>query len=274
MWVAHSIKEVIKIRNFYTFFSVHFKDGFNFYGESHNFWECLYVIDGKVCVSADEKVYNLSSGEIIFHKPLEMHKFYIDNKNGATLLIFSFDIEGSKSDYFKEKVFMLSPEQKNIIDSLLEYVDKDLTFKISKNYLEPFDSSDIYSQAVSTYIHQLFLFLLENENLSQNATDPHAIIYKKAVNYMKSMVSAQVSVEDVAKKCNISTSSLKRIFYKYSGLSIHKYFLTLKINTAANMLKNGESVTQVAQTLDFSSQGYFSKVFKRETGINPTQIKS
>jgi AraC-like DNA-binding protein len=55
-------------------------------------------------------------------------------------------------------------------------------------------------------------------------------------------------------------------------MSVHKYFLTLKIKTATVLLKGGMSVSEVSDTLGFSSQGYFSATYKRETGNNPSQI--
>ena len=54
----------------YSLFETHYNGRYVFPGETHNFWECLYVQKGEVCVSADERVYNLTDGEIIFHKPL------------------------------------------------------------------------------------------------------------------------------------------------------------------------------------------------------------
>ena len=56
--------------------------------------KCLYILDGELCVSADERIYNMSQGELIFHKPLEFHKFIVNNPKGATVLTFSFSAGG------------------------------------------------------------------------------------------------------------------------------------------------------------------------------------
>jgi quercetin dioxygenase-like cupin family protein len=65
IWFSNDVNEQIQIEKFFSLFEIHYDNGFNFLGESHNFWECLYVLDGKVCVSGDERVYNLTKGEII-----------------------------------------------------------------------------------------------------------------------------------------------------------------------------------------------------------------
>lgn len=113
-WLAYPIKEQIRITDMYSLFVVHYDCGYAFPGESHNFWECVYIIKGEACISGNERVYNLAQGSIIFHKPLELHKFIVNGKDGADMLIFSFTAEGPLTAYLEEKVFMLSDFQKSI----------------------------------------------------------------------------------------------------------------------------------------------------------------
>ena len=87
---AIPIIEQIHITSMHSLFKIHYECGFEFPGETHDFWECLYILDGELCVSADERIYNMSQGELIFHKPLEFHKFIVNNSKGATVLTFSF----------------------------------------------------------------------------------------------------------------------------------------------------------------------------------------
>ena len=89
-WKAFPVIEQIRITDFYSMFIRICDRDYAFLGETHDFWECLYVMDGEVCVSADERVYNLSTGQMIFHKPQELHKFHVVSESGAFLFIFSF----------------------------------------------------------------------------------------------------------------------------------------------------------------------------------------
>ena len=124
MWTPFKINEQIAISEMFSFFETYYENGYTFQGETHNFWECMYVINGRVCVSGDERVYNLSKGEIIFHKPMELHKFYVNDEKGAKLLIFSFSATGELTEFMKDKVFNLSFSQKEIIDALMKYIRK------------------------------------------------------------------------------------------------------------------------------------------------------
>ena len=73
--------------------------------------------------------------------------------------------------------------------------------------------------------------------------------------------------------CYMSPVSVKQTFSRYAGMSIMAYFNNLKITAAISMLKSGMTVQEVAQRLGFSSQNYFSTVFKRIRGVSPSTFK-
>ena len=276
VWLAYPVTEQIHITAMYSLFKVHYSEGYEFSGEVHNFWECLYVLDGEVCISADERVYNLSRGEIIFHKPLELHKFIVNSPKGATLLIFSFSADGPLTDWLRDKVFLLNNEQAQILKALLSYTQRNAGTSQQLSYvhsLNPFAALPYYSQMVTTYLYQLFLSLADESVISSVSSAPDAITFRKAISYLNCNLHTQPSVAEIAHFSNVSEASLKRLFEKYAGISVHKYLLRLKIKAAIELLGDGESVSVVSERLGFTSQSYFSKAFKRETGKNPSQIK-
>lgn len=278
-WNPLYVKEQIRIDTLFSLFTEHKDNGFHFPGETHNFWECFYVIEGSACASGDDKVYNLSAGDLVFHKPMELHKFYIDHENGAELLIFSFNLKGPLSEYFKDKVFRLNDEQQQIVCTLLNFINRQATladnsgkYRKEDQLLRLKNSSPVYLQRIVTFLHALLLSLGESGNISHFSTVSDALVFQQAVQYMTEHIYGQPTVAEIAKHCFLSESGLKRIFTKYAGISIHKYFLTLKFKIAAQLLQDGMSVREVSEKLNFSSQSYFSVSFKREIGINPSKL--
>ena len=53
------LKRGIQIEKFHTFFKIQFRNDYVFNGESHNFWEMVFVLDGSVGITADSDVYVL-----------------------------------------------------------------------------------------------------------------------------------------------------------------------------------------------------------------------
>lgn len=280
-WISYPVREQIRITDMYSLFEVHYENGYAFPGETHNFWECVYIMRGEACVSGNERVYNLARGSIIFHKPLEFHKFLVNGVDGAELLIFSFTAEGPLTTFLEEKVFDLSDAQQDIIASLLSFLRTRVenakqqvpSAKTPYLYLEPFRTLPTYSQMVALYLQQLMLSLAETGSVSSVSSAPDAVVFRRAISYLSSNVHGQPSVLETARHCNVSEASLKRIFDKYAGIGIHKYLLKLKTRAAAELLQNGESVSNVAEQLGFNNQSYFSRAFKRETGLAPSSLK-
>lgn len=280
IWKAYEVKNKLNIYEFYSIHESTFDENFVFPGESHGFWECVYVEDGSICVTADDKIYNLTKGEIIFHKPYEFHKFTVEKK--TKLFIFSFSMEGEFTNHFRNKIFLLSPQQKSFINNLITYMKSQLdemdinpteqNDEQGDMFLKPFEEISAYSQILTNQIYSLFFSLLDSKTKDYSINNYDSAIYKKALIYMNNMISENLSLPEIAEKAETSVSTLKRIFKKYTGYSVHKFFLMQKLNYASALLKSGITVTEVATRLGFSSQGYFSKVFQRELGYPPSSL--
>lgn len=274
IWNPYPVREQLRITQMYSFFEKSYAKGYSFPGELHDFWECLYVLKGKISVTADERIHSLQEGDIIFHKPMELHKFSVGQETGADLLIFSFTFEGEASDRLKNRVFRLSAEQKEVIYRLTAYIHKTVkadptSSKTPKylEYIEPFAHQPAYSQTVTLYLCELFLMLADDGVPSEGSHTQGADLFRKCVGYMTDRLANQITLTELAEYCNISESGVKRLFRKYTGMGVHKYFLTLKIKTASLLLREGVRVSEVAERTGFNSQAYFSAAFKRETGL-------
>lgn len=273
IYKSFKINEYVQIPEMFTAFRCHFKSNFSFDGEYHNFWECVYVINGSICASGDERVYRLNPGDIIFHKPMELHKFHTDSPIGATLFICSFSLSGECCEFLKNQVFCLDDKQKNVINSLFEYLSENTPAHNMNytDYIKHFYSSPEYSQILCNHLCMLFLMLCQNGNHAPLLTASDAVIFGNVVTFMHNHVSENYSAENIANHFCLSLTSLKRIFAKYAGMGIHKYFMQLKITKATELLKSGLNVTEVAHTLGFEEQSYFSKVYKKYIGMTPSE---
>ena len=277
--LPYKIDEILKINEFFSLFECIRPGGYNFTGETHDFWECVYVIDGKVCVTADERVYNMEKGDFIFHKPLELHKLNVDEDKFAHLFIFSFSMSGILSKFFENKVFSLDEKQIKIILTLINFIRKK-THLFPKengsdiNPLPLLSTSNTNLFIAVNYLYTLFLSLSEGFNVAEETDNENAKIFKTAVKFMNENIHLPLTIKDIAEKCCISATGLKKIFIEYSGLGIHKYFLKLKLNRATTLISEEKNINVISEMLGFSSQAYFSYAFKREMGCTPSEYKN
>ncbi len=278
-WESFDIVEQISINRLFTVYKMHFDAGYNFVGEMHDFWECMYILDGSLTASADDKVHTLSCGDFILFKPYELHKFSVDSLDGATVLTLSFAMEGAFYKSLEGRAYHLNTVQRDIIKNFLEFLELEGKKKQGNAYQEyywnilpHFKNDNIFLQTVSLFLKRILLTLSDGADTLSKTKTYETDLFRKALQIMNENIYKSLSVDGLADALNISTSSLKRLFDKYAGMSVHKYFLSLKIKTATIFLKSGMSVNEVADSLGFSSAGYFSCVFKRETGNNASQI--
>ena len=238
---------------------------FVFNGESHDPWEIVFVVDGFVEVTEDEKIYRLESGNIILHAPNEFHRIRSIDGSSPRVLVTSFNVSGELPPELENGVFILESDQCSDFHSIFNKIHI---------FLHGDKSSDYVSLEASAL---LCAFLIR---LSQSTRPQKRLIatqsaseYRKAVSAMANGICMDLTLEDIARECNVSVSYIKLLFSKYAGISPKKYYSGLRIRHACSLLDGGMSVSAVAEEMCFSSPNYFCVFFKRNMGISPMEYQ-
>jgi DNA-binding LacI/PurR family transcriptional regulator/AraC-like DNA-binding protein len=96
------------------------------------------------------------------------------------------------------------------------------------------------------------------------------ITVKKITDYLTDHINEMTDIEKMAEALMISRSYLSRKCRELTGLSVQQLHEKLKIEQAKNMLALQRfELSEIASTLGFKSQNYFSNVFKKNTGLSP-----
>lgn len=102
----------------------------------------------------------------------------------------------------------------------------------------------------------------------------HAKPVVKSITYIRENLHTKITVEDLAAAAGCSASYLAHLFRQETGYSVQRYIQMQKIETAKNMLRYSEfSISEIAATLSFPSQSYFTEVFRRNTGVSPGKYR-
>lgn len=267
MHIFHPIHRQIQIEAIISAYNVIRPKDFFFAGEMHDFWELVLVNGGHAIATADERLYRLDAGKLIFHKPMEFHRIWSDQQTEPHLMIISFRVKGDGMQRFKNACYNLTLIEQEQFAQITDSFMQTLQYAADGDKARYSLSSNLSAVLLENFLLQLSRRdVYPNPKLSQDEAQ-----YSNIVSIMKKNCECSLSLEKLAELCQMSVSNLKRIFALYSDVAPAKYFLTLKLRRAMQLLENGMPANQVAEQLDFSGTNYFYTVFKREIGMTPQQ---
>jgi len=104
---------------------------------------------------------------------------------------------------------------------------------------------------------------------------PHARKLAPIVSLLQSHHARTFSIEELAAKAELSPSRFRVLFRQYTGHSVIRYQNWLRINRARDLLLSGEyTVTEAAKEVGFLDVYYFSRLFKKLTGLTPSHYRN
>ncbi|MCY1152353.1 MAG: AraC family transcriptional regulator [Sphaerochaetaceae bacterium] len=276
------LNRTIKIENIVTVHYFEYPSTFLFKGESHDFWEFLYVDKGEVGVTSGEKVYQLKQGQIIFHTPNQFHDVFCNGKISPNLLVVSFDCNSEYMSYFEDKVMNINNHLSLYLHTILK--EAKLTYEndladpyfteLKLNPTAPKFSQDLIAISLEGFLIELIRLQLNESNntsISIHEKENNRRV-QKVINYLESNITTNITLENICTHCSMSRSLVQKLFKDDTGWSVMEYFYRLKIEEAKRLIRNGtNNFTQIADHLGYSTIHYFSRQFKKIVGMSPSE---
>lgn len=244
---------------------------YHFSGESHFYWEITYVDTGELVTEIDGKEFKLESQSMMLYFPNQFHKQRIEGDKSCSYLTIMFDmnINVHDIDHIKNKVFTCTQEMYNLFNSFIKHST------ILETYNVPY-SRDL----MISYLQELIILVIQydspNHTQHLNSNPIQANFENELVNeinkYILNNICEPISVEDLCDHFAISRSSLQVLFKKNMYMPPKQYINDIKMMRAQVMiLEENLPITEVAMRLGFSSIHYFSRKFKKQFGLSPTE---
>lgn len=105
---------------------------------------------------------------------------------------------------------------------------------------------------------------------------PHrSSLVSRAIAYVQEQYGKQMSLETAAHELGISPNRLSRLFSEETGKGFSDYLIEYRIEKAKEMLvQPGASIKHVSISCGYPDPNYFSRLFKKVTGLTPTVFSS
>lgn len=227
-------------------------------------------------IRTENKLYKLREMSVFPCNPQQRHRIEDTGITDFKALILyiektflrsvSEELFGNSNLELKNNCFLFSPALKELI----------YTFIRECRVWQPGSALMLESLSVQAAIH-----LLRDSSNSLSLSSLHLVEYednksiKKAIEYIVDNYRNSISLSDLAFETHYSPYHLLRLFKHHTGKTPFKFLLDVKIEKAKSFLQHTDySMSQICDLCGFSCVSYFSQVFKKKTGLTPTQFKS
>ncbi len=224
------------------------------------------VVSGKGSYTANGTTYNLSAGDMFIIKPSQLVTYTADETDP-----WEYYWVGYNGTYAQKITSKLPFSESNLAFSPNNFTGcKNLIYQIYSS-----SGNDIASSSAMTgFLYLLFSELIkEVKSVEVNNADIQSSYVIDAIKYIQFNYSSDINVNDIAAAVGISRSHLYRVFVASLNQSPIDYLTEYRINEACSLLQNTHlSISEVAISVGFFDQFYFSRVFKKIKNVPPSKF--
>ncbi|MGI6777080.1 MAG: helix-turn-helix transcriptional regulator [Acetivibrionales bacterium] len=149
--------------------------------------------------------------------------------------------------------------------------DVEQIFGLNYKYL-----SEIHSfSTVEELTYWLSKIMVRFTDCVFNLTDvKHVDVIYKAIDYVKRNYMKKITLEEVASQVYLSPSYFSKIFKEEMKINFNTYLNQIRIEMSKKLLLDDSIVlVDVSNLVGYEDQSYFSKVFKKMTGVSPGKYR-
>lgn len=235
----------------------------------HHVFELFYLQKGTREYFIGDEFYQINEGDVVLIPPNVIHR---TAGKVATRTLVNFSHAFLKS-YFTEELLTVLPLDRPMIfrpdEKLYGWVEE--AFSLMQNRFA--DGEEASRPFVACTLAGL-LFSMAHETNRYVATPYTDQRIGQIVRYINEHFNEIEDIQQIAEHFFISKYHLCRTFNKALGLPLISYLNSIKIRSAAELMKNEDlNLTDIATHCGFNSSSYFCKVFKAEKGVSPTAYR-
>ncbi len=262
------------------------RDDFPVRPHFHHYVEIIYMIEGNIFASSDDREYYLNEGDVLLFFGDSIHSMSASSVRGARYAVIKFDASrlAVSTSFTPKPATMLNAarsRQARVFFDARETAEEDFKGLFLDCVRELRDRKLGYDVVVHAKLCILFARLIriwESEGIDfEGITDRlqgDEVTIRNILEYIDLHMEEKLKVEDLAKRCGMSYSHFAKSFRETYGRSCKEYLEMLRIGKAEEMLKLSDmSLNDVSQELGYADQSHFIRSFKRLKGVTPGSLR-
>lgn len=276
------VRDLINVQQIMSIHYFEFKSDFNFSGETHSYWELVYINSGSAIVTADNERKILQSGEIIFHKPGEKHTIASLPSDPPTVFIITFKTASRDMAFFENRRMNVPAPLKKYISEMISDGSQAYVLTDDSPYEVPLIKREdgLYGseQLIKLNLEMLLLKLIRSATIPKIPENERKFkdnLTSSIIEILNNNVYGRITVDAIGKKLGFSRTHIAAVFKANTGKTITEYLRELKISEAKYLIrKESYTIAQISDFLCFDNPQYFCRVFKKQTKMTPTEYSA
>ncbi len=235
-------------------FAFGYKSGDVFQNVAYEGYELTYFASGTGTMSSNDKTFTYRPNDILFATPEYVRKLSCTED----------------TNYFCIRFRILDPLN-DLSYGVYPCVD-DYIFALMKSVFQEYkDKPYRYYDSCNLKVGEVLILLARR--IAENASTDRS--FHDLIREIDSTLLFERSVKEMADSLNYSYDYFRHKFKGITGQSPSEYIANKRLENACKLLKqNKYTCTEISNLCGFSSPSQFSKLFKRELGVNPLSYRS
>jgi len=226
----------------------------------------IYIIDGQLHLEYEGKKYNATKGDVILLDCNKPHSYYSDPTCNFLYIHFSgsdsLQITNHLISQNDGALFKLETNQQ-IYQSMYDIITK-LYYEQPVNDIE-----------LSCVVYNCLCLTQSINEILPAASSPTSNIISNTIYFIRNNTNKGLTLNILAEQANLSPYYFSHLFKKETGTSPIEYIALTKVNLAKTMLRTTQkTISEIADSLGFSSSSSFINAFTSRTGISPKKFRN
>ncbi|MFV0380718.1 MAG: helix-turn-helix domain-containing protein [Breznakia sp.] len=239
------------------------KPGYKFHGEIHNHWELNFIDNGQIHTTIENREFVLNDYDLILYAPGQYHDSFVDKDKSCSHLTIMFDMDTSYEPLLINEIFHADRELTNLINDFVNASNENI---------------HLNGDRMTLYLNLMIINLLQNKNrphisvaqtpMQQKFEDD---LLNQILIFINENIYSALTIEQLCQEFSVSRSSLQQLFRNNLKSAPKQYISNLKLNKSKLLIKESKyTISEISNILGFASIHYFSRKFKQQFGITPS----
>ena len=231
--------------------------------------EMLHVVSGRMELAFGGRRFRAAPGDTLLMPPRTPHRDLYDLAEGLKVFLIFFT-------WAPEKEFFRIVDN-SVLLSIPGHRQAEIARIVDRLRHDVVGDTPVDRAVASARVHTILLLMLREALLLRRRSTPPAsaagerrrALVARARKYVEENYHRPISLEDIARALGLSAFYLSHLFSEESDFTLFHYLTALRMDKAKELLTSGLKVTAVARQVGYEDGSYFSRVFRKYTGVTP-----